>query len=111
MKIDSVKLLDEIKSNTTSHNAIVQTLNHARKARLIVEDEATFAVVILKASCWNRREQLQPGYKTLWPSTEFPMAQIWEKQDSGWIIYDHNSYDYLPSKHWEKQILRDNSLG
>lgn len=103
------QVLNEIKNNTKELQLCVATLNHTRKARKFYYDQDLYCVVVLKASCWDRRTVLEPN--NLWGTTEYPMVQIWRLvEGEGWEIHDNNSYDWLPSSRWERTILQDNGF-
>lgn len=106
------QVLNEIKNNSSSEKQhLVATLNHARKARKFEYDEDLYCLVVLKASCWKKRAVIEPSSQSFGP-TEYPMVQIWRLVEAnGWVIYDHNSYEWLPSSQWEKTILRDHRFG
>jgi hypothetical protein len=51
-----------------------------------------YAVVILKAKCWRKRNTLYPDHLDYYPVTKMPIAQLWRLTDDGWLLEDANQW-------------------
>lgn len=88
----------------TNHSGIHWTLATHANAKTVktffVRDEGDdesveptqYAVVILKAKCWRKRNTLYPDHLDYYPVTKMPIAQLWLFTDEGWLLEDANQW-------------------